>query len=55
MVFVCTGLGGGTGTGATPVITRALKEAGVPLVVAVTTLPFNFEGRRRSDIAVQGE
>lgn len=46
MVFVAAGMGGGTGTGAAPVIAGIAKEAGA-LVVAVVTLPFTFEGRRR--------
>jgi cell division protein FtsZ len=46
MVFVTTGLGGGTGTGAAPVIANLAREMGA-LVVAVVTLPFSFEGRRR--------
>lgn len=46
MVFVAAGMGGGTGTGAAPVIAGIAKEAGA-LVVAVVTTPFTFEGRRR--------
>ena len=46
MVFVTTGLGGGTGTGAAPIIANLAREMGA-LVVAVVTLPFTFEGRRR--------
>lgn len=46
MVFVAAGMGGGTGTGAAPVIAGIAKEAGA-LVVAVVTLPFTFEGKRR--------
>ncbi|MDY2985650.1 cell division protein FtsZ [Synergistes jonesii] len=46
MVFVAAGMGGGTGTGGAPVIASIAKEAGA-LVVAVVTLPFTFEGRRR--------
>lgn len=46
MVFVAAGMGGGTGTGAAPVIAGIAKETGA-LVVAVVTLPFTFEGRRR--------
>ncbi|HKQ62962.1 MAG TPA: cell division protein FtsZ, partial [Candidatus Polarisedimenticolaceae bacterium] len=46
MVFVTTGLGGGTGTGAAPIIANLAREMGA-LVVAVVTLPFAFEGRRR--------
>lgn len=46
MVFIAAGMGGGTGTGAAPVIASISKEAGA-LVVAVVTLPFTFEGKRR--------
>ena len=52
MVFLACGLGGGTGTGATPVIARAAREAGV-LTVAVVTKPFFFEGKQRSKVANQ--
>ena len=45
MVFIAAGMGGGTGTGATPVIAQIAKELGI-LTVAVVTKPFNFEGRR---------
>ena len=48
MVFLCVGLGGGTGSGAAPVIARMAREAGAFVVVFVT-LPFSFEGRRRSN------
>ena len=53
MVFVTTGLGGGTGTGAAPVIAGLASELGA-LVVAVVTKPFNFEGRRRRAQADKG-
>ena len=53
MVFVATGLGGGTGTGAAPVIANLATELGA-LTVAVVTKPFAFEGKRRSDQAVRG-
>ena len=53
MVFVAAGMGGGTGTGAAPVIAGIAKEAGA-LVVAVVTLPFTFEGRRRIRVANSG-
>jgi len=53
MVFVTAGEGGGTGTGAAPVVARISKEAGV-LTVAVVTRPFSFEGTRRMQIAEQG-
>jgi len=46
MVFLTAGMGGGTGTGSTPVIAEVAKEMGV-LVVAVVTRPFSFEGRKR--------
>lgn len=47
MVFLCVGLGGGTGSGAAPLIARLAREAGA-FVVVFATLPFSFEGRRRS-------
>jgi len=53
MVFVTTGLGGGTGTGAAPIIANLAREMGA-LVVAVVTLPFSFEGRHRKAIADEG-
>lgn len=53
MVFVTTGLGGGTGTGATPIIANLAREMGA-LVVAVVTMPFSFEGRRRHLQAAEG-
>ena len=53
MVFLTAGLGGGTGTGATPVIARAAKEIGA-LTVAVVTKPFTFEGTRRMVAAEEG-
>jgi cell division protein FtsZ len=53
MVFIAAGLGGGTGTGATPVIASLASELGA-LVVAVVTKPFHFEGRRRRAQAEQG-
>lgn len=53
MVFVTTGLGGGTGTGAAPIIANLAREMGA-LVVAVVTLPFEFEGRRRRAQAEEG-
>ncbi|MBR4401310.1 MAG: cell division protein FtsZ [Synergistes sp.] len=53
MVFVAAGMGGGTGTGAAPVISAIAKEAGA-LVVAVVTLPFTFEGSRRTKQAKSG-
>ena len=53
MVFVTAGMGGGTGTGAAPVIARAAREAGI-LTVGVVTKPFQFEGTKRMRIAEQG-
>src|SRR3989339_1308742 len=53
MVFITAGMGGGTGTGASPVIAKLAKEAGA-LTVGVVTKPFAFEGTRRSRIADQG-
>jgi len=53
MVFLTAGMGGGTGTGATPVIARAAKEVGA-LTVAVVTKPFTFEGTRRAVAADEG-
>ena len=53
MLFITAGLGGGTGTGAAPVIAEAAKELGI-LTVAVVTKPFKFEGNRRNEIASKG-
>ncbi len=53
MVFIAAGMGGGTGTGAAPVIAKAAKERGI-LTVAVVTKPFQFEGSHRMRIAVAG-
>lgn len=53
MVFVTAGMGGGTGTGAAPVIAQAAKEMGI-LTVGIVTVPFMFEGKRRSHQAEQG-
>lgn len=53
MVFIACGMGGGTGTGAAPVIARVAQEMGV-LTVAVVTKPFHFEGRRRMRVADAG-
>lgn len=50
MVFITTGMGGGTGTGAAPIIAEVAKEMGI-LTVAVVTRPFPFEGRKRMQIA----
>lgn len=53
MVFITAGMGGGTGTGAAPIIADLAREAGL-LTVAVVTKPFNFEGKRRMDQAMAG-
>ena len=53
MVFVTAGMGGGTGTGAAPVIAQACKERGI-LTVGIVTVPFQFEGRRRNHQASEG-
>ena len=53
MVFITAGMGGGTGTGAAPVVAEAAREAGI-LTVGVVTKPFGFEGRRRMTQAEQG-
>jgi cell division protein FtsZ len=52
MVFVCTGLGGGTGSGAAPFVAEVANESGA-LVVAFATLPFAFEGKRRTAQAME--
>src|SRR5512143_1189100 len=53
MVFIAAGMGGGTGTGAAPVIARAAREQGI-LTVGVVTKPFHFEGQHRMRIADNG-
>jgi cell division protein FtsZ len=53
MVFVTAGMGGGTGTGAAPIVAQAAKEAGI-LTVGVVTKPFHFEGVRRMRVAETG-
>ena len=53
MVFITAGLGGGTGTGAAPVIAEAARELGI-LTIGVVTKPFNFEGQRRMRLAEAG-
>lgn len=53
MLFITTGMGGGTGTGAAPIIAEVAKEMGI-LTVAVVTRPFPFEGRKRMQIADEG-
>jgi cell division protein FtsZ len=47
LVFICAGLGGGTGSGAAPVVAQLVREAG-SLVIVLATLPFSFEGKRRA-------
>ncbi|AWH90559.1 cell division protein FtsZ [Buchnera aphidicola (Melanaphis sacchari)] len=53
MVFIAAGMGGGTGTGAAPVVAEIAKELGI-LTVAVVTKPFSFEGKKRMIVADQG-
>ncbi|MFG1372845.1 cell division protein FtsZ [Xanthobacter oligotrophicus] len=53
MVFITAGMGGGTGTGAAPVVARAARELGI-LTVGVVTKPFHFEGARRMRVAEHG-
>lgn len=53
MVFVTCGMGGGTGTGAAPIVAKVAKDMGI-LTVGVVTRPFTFEGRRRSEHAEMG-
>lgn len=53
MVFITAGMGGGTGTGAAPIIAKAAKEMGL-LTVAIVTLPFRFEGTQRLQQAIAG-
>jgi cell division protein FtsZ len=53
MVFITTGLGGGTGTGASPLFAKVAKDCGA-LVVGIVTKPFSFEGRKRMEQALKG-
>lgn len=53
MIFITAGMGGGTGTGAAPVVAEVAREKGI-LTVAVVTKPFSFEGRKRMDVAEAG-
>ncbi|MDR0544902.1 MAG: cell division protein FtsZ [Odoribacteraceae bacterium] len=53
LLFIAVGMGGGTGTGAAPVIAQLAKELGI-LTVAIVTIPFYFEGRRRVEQALRG-
>ena len=53
MLFITAGMGGGTGTGAAPVVARISKDMGI-LTVGIVTLPFSFEGKRRQQQAIEG-
>lgn len=53
MLFVTAGMGGGTGTGAAPVVAKAARDMGI-LTVGIVTIPFTFEGRRRQKQAMEG-
>lgn len=53
ILFIAVGMGGGTGTGAAPIVAQLAKEQGI-LTVAVVTRPFSFEGRRRAQVASAG-
>lgn len=53
MVFVTAGMGGGTGTGAAPIVAKIAKDLGI-LTIGVVTKPFSFEGKRRQNQAMQG-
>ncbi|MES2629875.1 MAG: cell division protein FtsZ, partial [Bacteroidota bacterium] len=53
MVFITAGMGGGTGTGAAPIIAKLAKEMGI-LTVGIVTVPFTFEGRKRKEQADAG-
>ncbi|MCW8897679.1 MAG: cell division protein FtsZ [Flavobacteriales bacterium] len=53
MVFITAGMGGGTGTGAAPIIAKTAREMGI-LTVGIVTIPFSFEGRRRKQQAEEG-
>ena len=53
MVFITAGMGGGTGTGAAPIVAQVAREMGI-LTVAVVTKPFSFEGKKRMQIADEG-
>ena len=53
MLFITAGMGGGTGTGAAPVVARISKDMGI-LTVGIVTLPFSFEGKRRQQQALEG-
>ena len=53
LLFITAGMGGGTGTGAAPVVAQIAREMGI-LSIAVVTKPFGYEGRRRMNYALQG-
>ena len=53
MVFITAGMGGGTGTGAAPIVAEVAREMGI-LTVAIVTRPFPFEGKKRSKVAEEG-
>ncbi|WP_343153060.1 cell division protein FtsZ [Buchnera aphidicola] len=53
IIFIATGMGGGTGTGATPIIAKLAKEMGI-LTVSIVTKPFNFEGKKRIEFSKKG-
>lgn len=53
MVFITAGMGGGTGTGAAPIVARIARELG-SLTIGIVTKPFGFEGRKRASVALQG-
>ncbi len=53
MVFITAGMGGGTGTGAAPIVAAVSKEMGI-LTVGIVTKPFKFEGKRKMELAVEG-
>jgi cell division protein FtsZ len=53
MIFITAGMGGGTGTGAAPIIAQAAREMGI-LTVAIVTIPFEFEGKKRKQQADEG-
>ena len=53
MVFITAGMGGGTGTGASPVISQIARELGI-LTVGIVTLPFTFEGPKKNETCFRG-
>ena len=53
MVFVTAGMGGGTGTGAAPIVAKVAKDLGI-LTVGIVTTPFSYEGKRRQRQAEEG-